>query len=289
MRLSFRRPRKKDGHEPEIDAAAVHELEDVLAEKETAIAALQSRIKQLNGEVQTQLSALKRAHPLEPIIHMVDENGTRAANMGRHASLATTTALNALPAVRKKDELAQKSDKFAKDVQRLSSLNSCIANLYTSTQLVVLQDSAAPLGSVLATSSRKASKLAAYSTCMLLSSTATAAQGSSASSTLTCHRCCYNAVLTYVHHQYDRHRQSGRFELLCRQHMEARHELDCWQCKQSASYSSCFTAAADSRVLAFTSLIADLSYHVCICALSTVADCATYCQYRLRTQASCSC
>jgi hypothetical protein len=33
MRLSFRRPRKKDGHEPEIDAAAVHELEDVLAEK----------------------------------------------------------------------------------------------------------------------------------------------------------------------------------------------------------------------------------------------------------------
>ena len=34
--------------------------------------------------------ALKRAHPLEPIIHMVDENGTRAANMGRHASLVST-------------------------------------------------------------------------------------------------------------------------------------------------------------------------------------------------------
>eukprot|EP00611_Tribonema_gayanum_P002767 TRINITY_DN1209_c0_g1_i4.p1 TRINITY_DN1209_c0_g1~~TRINITY_DN1209_c0_g1_i4.p1 ORF type:complete len:193 (+),score=61.05 TRINITY_DN1209_c0_g1_i4:213-791(+) len=134
MRLSFRRVRKKDG-ELDVTPEMVRELEGVLSEKDVAVSALNHEVQRLTDEVQTQFKESKRAHPLEPVIHMIDDMGTRAANMGRHASVATSAALNALPGPRKRDELAQKiismfkhpehytdylaSERFARDMQRL--------------------------------------------------------------------------------------------------------------------------------------------------------------------------
>ena len=42
------------------------------------------------------------------VIHLVDEKGTNSAFMGRHASMATATALRDLGPHKKKDELALK-------------------------------------------------------------------------------------------------------------------------------------------------------------------------------------
>ena len=53
---------------------------------------------------------VKREHPLEPLVHLVDEKGVgaRGTHMGRTASVATATALRALGTGKKGDETAQK-------------------------------------------------------------------------------------------------------------------------------------------------------------------------------------
>ncbi len=53
---------------------------------------------------------VKREHPLEPLVHLVDEKGVggRGSHMGRTASVATATALRGLGSGKKGDETAQK-------------------------------------------------------------------------------------------------------------------------------------------------------------------------------------
>lgn len=53
---------------------------------------------------------VKREHPLEPLVHLVDDKGVgaRGSHMGRTASVATATALRALGTGKKGDETAQK-------------------------------------------------------------------------------------------------------------------------------------------------------------------------------------
>lgn len=53
---------------------------------------------------------VKREHPLEPLIHLVDDKGVggRGSHMGRTASVATATALRGLGPSKKGDETAQK-------------------------------------------------------------------------------------------------------------------------------------------------------------------------------------
>lgn len=53
---------------------------------------------------------VKREHPLEPLIHLVDDKGVsgRGLHMGRTASVATATALRGLGPGKKGDETAQK-------------------------------------------------------------------------------------------------------------------------------------------------------------------------------------
>lgn len=53
---------------------------------------------------------VKREHPLEPVIHLVDDKGAggRGVHMGRTASVATATALRGLGSGKRGDELAQK-------------------------------------------------------------------------------------------------------------------------------------------------------------------------------------
>lgn len=53
---------------------------------------------------------VKREHPLEPVIHLVDEKGVgdEGLSMGRTASVATVAALRCLGQGKKGDEMAQK-------------------------------------------------------------------------------------------------------------------------------------------------------------------------------------
>ena len=107
----------------------------LISEKDAAITALEYEVQRLSNELQSQTKIAKREHPLEPIIHLVDDKGTRGSAMGRHASVATAQALRGLGPSKKKDELAQKmvrmfknpkehadyltSQNFAKDLKHL--------------------------------------------------------------------------------------------------------------------------------------------------------------------------
>ena len=53
---------------------------------------------------------VKREHPLEPVIHLVDDKGRggKGVHMGRKASVATATALRSLVPRDKSNEVAQK-------------------------------------------------------------------------------------------------------------------------------------------------------------------------------------
>ncbi len=52
------------------------------------MAALESEVQRLTYAMSTRASGVeKREHPLEPIIHVVDDRGTKGTNIGRHASM----------------------------------------------------------------------------------------------------------------------------------------------------------------------------------------------------------
>jgi len=108
----------------------------MLAEKDAAISALQQEIHRLSNDLQANTKVAQRTHPLQPIIHVVEEGGNTSVNrMGRHASVATSSALSKMPAHRT-DELTPrmismfkspldyvdylKSPRFARDVLRLA-------------------------------------------------------------------------------------------------------------------------------------------------------------------------
>ena len=56
------------------------------------------------------MQVVKREHPLEPLIHLVDEKGVGGVgvHIGRKASVATATALRGLDSAKKGDATAQK-------------------------------------------------------------------------------------------------------------------------------------------------------------------------------------
>ena len=56
------------------------------------------------------MQVVKREHPLEPLMHLVDEKGVggKGIHMGRKASVATATALRGLGSAKKGDDTAQK-------------------------------------------------------------------------------------------------------------------------------------------------------------------------------------
>ncbi|CAM9837623.1 unnamed protein product [Scytosiphon promiscuus] len=96
-------------------------------------------VQRLSNELASHTRVAKREHPLEPVIHLVDEQGSGrpGGHMGRTASMATATALSSLQPSRKHDEMAQRvirieltrtpkdhatyltSVKFARDMLRL--------------------------------------------------------------------------------------------------------------------------------------------------------------------------
>lgn len=59
---------------------------------------------------ETPTKVVKRKHPLEPVIHLVDDKGAggKGLSMGRTASVATAAALRGLGPSKKADEMAQK-------------------------------------------------------------------------------------------------------------------------------------------------------------------------------------
>lgn len=67
-------------------------------------------MQRLSNELASHTRVAKREHPLEPVIHLVDEQGAgrTGAHMGRTASMATASALSNLQPGRKHDELAQR-------------------------------------------------------------------------------------------------------------------------------------------------------------------------------------
>lgn len=70
----------------------------------------QFEVQRLNNELASHTRVAKRDHPLEPVIHLVDEQGAGrpGGHMGRTASMATATALSSLSPGRKHDEMAQR-------------------------------------------------------------------------------------------------------------------------------------------------------------------------------------
>lgn len=58
----------------------------------------------------THPQVAKREHPLDPVIHLIDDKGTgsKVVHMGRTASAATASALRSLTLGRKGDEVARK-------------------------------------------------------------------------------------------------------------------------------------------------------------------------------------
>eukprot|EP00903_Cladosiphon_okamuranus_P015625 g14428.t2 len=118
-------------------AEETERLHCVITEKDAAITALQFEVQRLSNELASHTRVAKREHPLEPVIHLVDEQGSGrpGGHMGRTASMATATALSSLQPGRKHDEMAQRvirmfktpkehatyltSVKFARDMLRL--------------------------------------------------------------------------------------------------------------------------------------------------------------------------
>lgn len=70
----------------------------------------QFEVQRLSNELASHTRVAKREHPLEPVIHLVDEQGSGrpGGHMGRTASMATATALSSLQPRRKHDEMAQR-------------------------------------------------------------------------------------------------------------------------------------------------------------------------------------
>ncbi|CAM9106884.1 unnamed protein product [Phaeothamnion confervicola] len=117
------------------DKEAADRLVGLIAERDAAISALEFEVQRLANELQSHTKVVKRQHPLEPVIHLVDEKGTSGTHMGRTASVATAAALRGMGPSKKKDELAQKmiamfrnpkehadfltSARFAKDLIKL--------------------------------------------------------------------------------------------------------------------------------------------------------------------------
>ncbi|CAM9583356.1 unnamed protein product, partial [Laminaria digitata] len=119
------------------DRERIESLVALISERDAAISALEFEVQRLTNEVQTKTKVVKREHPLEPLIHLVDEKGVggKGVHMGRKASVATATALRGLGSAKKGDDTAQKmlsmfkspkehadyltSQRFAKDLMRL--------------------------------------------------------------------------------------------------------------------------------------------------------------------------
>ncbi len=52
------------------------------------MATLESEVQRLTYAMSTRTPGIeKREHPLDPVIHIVDDRGTRGTNIGRHASM----------------------------------------------------------------------------------------------------------------------------------------------------------------------------------------------------------
>ncbi|CAM9963654.1 unnamed protein product [Ascophyllum nodosum] len=90
------------------DENLLKELETSLEEKEEVVEALQREVKRLTHELTSDVgnNIQKRAHPLEPIIHLVDEGKTKQYAIGRRVSMSTASALDGLGPMRRKDSMA---------------------------------------------------------------------------------------------------------------------------------------------------------------------------------------
>ncbi|CAM9679230.1 unnamed protein product [Chrysoparadoxa australica] len=124
--LSFRRRGKRSDASAAAgpsDAELVRELEAVLHEKDAAVSALQTEIKRLTNDLGSQVGIIKRLHPIEPVIHLVDGNGTKQAPshllIPRFLSVSSHSHTYALPGpAKKRDELSQKMLRMFKSPEK---------------------------------------------------------------------------------------------------------------------------------------------------------------------------
>ncbi len=59
---------------------------------------LEREVQRLTNVMSTRTSGVeRREHPLEPVMHVVDDRGTRGTNIGRHASMVGLNSI-AIPA-----------------------------------------------------------------------------------------------------------------------------------------------------------------------------------------------
>ncbi|CAM9183256.1 unnamed protein product, partial [Choristocarpus tenellus] len=87
----------------------VRKLEGILQEKENVVHALQQQVKRLMAELSTTSDDIqKRLHPLEPVIHLVDDKKTKTKMIGRRVSVATASALQSLAPLQRCDSVSVK-------------------------------------------------------------------------------------------------------------------------------------------------------------------------------------
>ncbi len=78
-----------------FDHACPSSLYSIIQEKQAAMASLESEVQRLAYAMSTRTSGIeKREHPLEPVIHIVDDRGTSGTNIGRHASMVGLNSID---------------------------------------------------------------------------------------------------------------------------------------------------------------------------------------------------
>ncbi len=66
----------------------------IIQEKQAAMVGLEREVQRLTHVMSTRTSGVeKREHPLEPVMHIVDDRGTRGTSIGRNASMVSLNSI----------------------------------------------------------------------------------------------------------------------------------------------------------------------------------------------------
>ena len=102
-RLAKRQPKDKGVIPPRPatiqteTAKIVSQLENEITQKDAAIAAISSRVCQLEDELRRESLIVHRKHPVAKVQHVINDDGRQTSKVGRSGSIATSLVLEAIP------------------------------------------------------------------------------------------------------------------------------------------------------------------------------------------------
>eukprot|EP01041_Mallomonas_annulata_P004999 gene4999-10004_t len=83
-------------NEPETETVIIS-LENEITQKDAAIAAMSSRLCQLEDELRRESFIVHRKHPVAQVQNVVSDKGNQKVKVGRSGSIATSMVLEAIP------------------------------------------------------------------------------------------------------------------------------------------------------------------------------------------------